>query len=41
MLGLKILRINHEHDILYLKGQAVPGWPGEFVQIFDSKLNEK
>ena len=41
MLGLKILRINYEDNVIYLKGQAVPGWPGEFVQLFDCKLNEK
>jgi len=40
-LGLKILRVDNEHDIIYVKGQAVPGWPGEFVQLFDAKGNEK
>lgn len=27
MLGLQILRINYEEDIIYLKGDAVPGEP--------------
>ncbi len=41
MLGLKVLRVDFENDILYIKGQSLPGWPGEFLQLFDCKLNEK
>ena len=25
--GLRILRINYDEDVIYLKGQAVPGEP--------------
>eukprot|EP00095_Tigriopus_kingsejongensis_P006176 maker-scaffold191_size271209-snap-gene-0.9 protein:Tk06176 transcript:maker-scaffold191_size271209-snap-gene-0.9-mRNA-1 annotation:"39s ribosomal protein mitochondrial" len=39
--GLKILRINHEHNVLYIQGQSIPGEPGEMVQIFDCRTNGK
>lgn len=41
MIGLQIMRINYEHNILYIRGTAIPGEPGEFVQIFDSKILSK
>ena len=41
MLGLKILRINHKHNVIYVHGQGVPGEPGEFVKVFDCKIKLK
>lgn len=40
-LGLRIVRINHKYNILYVLGQSIPGENGEFVKVFDSKLNAK
>ena len=39
--GLEILRINYEENVIYLKGQAVPGENGEFVYLYDTKLKNK
>ena len=41
MLGLKILRVNHKHNIIYVVGGNLPGEPGEFVKIYDSKIKHK
>merc|ERR1711860_437818 len=41
IVGLQVLRINYEHNILYLSGQCIPGETGEFVYIFDSKISTK
>ncbi len=41
MLGLKIVRINYKHNVLYIKGQGIPGEPGEMVKVFDCKTTEK
>jgi ribosomal protein L3 len=40
-LGLRILRIDHKHNILYVLGQSIPGENGEFVKVFDSKMRAK
>jgi hypothetical protein len=40
-LGLRIVRINHKHNVIYVLGQSIPGENGEFVKIFDSKLATK
>lgn len=39
--GLEILRINYEHNVLYVKGQAIAGEHEEFVQIFDCRTKGK
>ena len=39
--GLEILRINYAENVLYLKGQAVPGIVGEAVYVKDSCIPEK
>lgn len=39
--GLKILRINHKHNVIYVLGQAIPGENGEFVKLFDTKTVSK
>lgn len=41
MPGLQVLRINHRHNVLYVTGQAVPGEPGEFVKVYDTKVTPK
>ena len=41
VLGLKVLRINHKHNVIYVIGHAVPGEPGEFVKIYDCKMKAK
>jgi len=41
IFGLKILRINHKHNVLYIIGCSCPGEPGEFVKIYDCKIKEK
>ena len=41
VLGLKVLRINHKHNVLYVIGSSVPGEPGEFVKIYDCKMKAK
>lgn len=41
LLGLKVLRINHKHNVLYVVGCSVPGEPGEFVKIYDCKMKHK
>ncbi len=40
-IGLRIMRINHKHNVIYVLGQSIPGENGEFVKVFDSKLNTK
>ena len=40
-LGLRIVRINHKYNIIYVLGQSIPGENGVFVKVFDSKLNAK
>jgi large subunit ribosomal protein L3 len=39
--GIRVLRINYEHNILYLYTNNIPGEPGEFVYVFDTKLPHK
>lgn len=41
MNGLEILRINTKLNIIWVKGQAVPGENGKWVYIFDSKIVDK
>ncbi len=41
MPGLQIVRINYEHNVIYVLGQAVPGEPGEMIKVFDSNIPEK
>lgn len=41
MNGLEILRINTKLNIIWVKGQAVPGDNGDWVYLFDSKIVEK
>ena len=38
MKGLKIWRINHEHNVLYVHGNGVPGPTNSWVLIYDSLL---
>ncbi|VEN58509.1 unnamed protein product [Callosobruchus maculatus] len=36
--GLKILRINTKHNVLWVSGQAIPGETNSIVYIYDTKL---
>lgn len=36
--GTQILRIDHEHQVIYVKGPSVPGEINSWCYIFDSKI---
>lgn len=40
LLGLKIWRINHKYNILYVQGPSVPGPTHCYVRVTDSCLNK-
>ncbi|MES1906124.1 MAG: 54S ribosomal protein L3 [Paramarteilia canceri] len=40
-LGLKIYRINYEHNILYIRGGKLPGTTGSLVVLRDSTIPGK
>ena len=39
--GLQVLRINYQYGVIYVKGAAVPGATGSFVQIYDTMAEKK
>lgn len=41
IVGLRVVRVNHKHNVIYVLGQSIPGENGEFVKLFDSKLCTK
>ena len=41
LLGLQIVRINYEHNIIFLNGKGIPGEMGEFVYVRDTRLPAK
>ena len=41
MMGVPILRINYQHNVLYVKGPAVPGPVGSFCFVYDTRIMGK
>ncbi|XP_018495153.1 39S ribosomal protein L3, mitochondrial [Galendromus occidentalis] len=41
LVGVKILRINYKHGVIYVRGPSVMGEIGAFVQIYDALIPEK
>lgn len=39
--GVEVLRINTKHNVLWLKGSAIPGSVGSYVYLYDTLLRSK
>merc|ERR1712179_856960 len=39
--GMRIVRINHKHNIIFVLGHGIPGRCGDFGQIYDTILPTK
>lgn len=39
--GLKVWRINTKYNLIYVQGPAVPGNPGDYLNIMDSRMPKK
>ncbi|XP_015113943.1 39S ribosomal protein L3, mitochondrial [Diachasma alloeum] len=40
-VGIKILRVDYKHNVLWVLGQALPGETNSLLQIYDSILNHR
>ncbi|CAG0900523.1 unnamed protein product [Cyprideis torosa] len=41
LAGLKVWRINHKYNVLYVTGTAVPGEHGSFIYVHDCRIPNK
>lgn len=41
IMGVQVLRINTEHNVMWVKGQSIPGSTGAMVRIHDTMLTNK